>query len=95
MHHLANRVDQHQVLQFKQNQIDPILKLWPLLINSRSLNDSQLYSIMLAMKNKFQLIQGPPGLYTVCTYIAMYLRAIDFTLLYNISYVHNVYTYIL
>ena len=61
---LASMVDQSQVSHFKQHQIDPVLKLWPLLQNSRSLNDSQLYSIMLAIKNKFQLIQGPPGLYT-------------------------------
>lgn len=59
---LANRVDLTQVTQFKRNQVEPILRLWPLSHNSRALNDSQLYSIMLAIKNKFQLIQGPPGL---------------------------------
>ena len=62
MYLVASRVDQNQVTQFKRRQIEPILKLWPLSDYSRSLNDSQLYSIMLAMKNKFQLIQGPPGL---------------------------------
>ena len=59
---LASKVDHAQVLRFRSQQIEPVLKLWPLSVISRSLNDSQLYSIMLAMKNKLQLIQGPPGL---------------------------------
>ena len=63
MHLIASGVDQSQVSRFKRQQIEPILKLWPMSVTDRLLNDSQLYSIMLAMKNRLQLVQGPPGLY--------------------------------
>ena len=58
----ANRVDHDQVALFVQRAIGPVCWLWPMHNMSRQLNESQLYSISLAMKNKLQLIQGPPGL---------------------------------
>jgi len=57
----ANRVDRNQVAHFVRRTVEPICWLWPIHDMSRQLNESQLYSISLAMKNKLQLIQGPPG----------------------------------
>ena len=77
--YLENEVDKNAVTEFKQqhNNNKPILELWPQSVTRRSLNDSQLYSISLAMKNDFQLIQGPPGSsklqYSYITYVPMYV----------------------
>lgn len=61
---IENKVDKNAVTKFIQQHSNnkPILELWPQSHVRRSLNDSQLYSISLAMKNAFQLIQGPPGM---------------------------------
>ena len=73
LHHLASRVDEGQVSQFMDSQVEPVLKLWPL-PTSKYMNNSQLYSIVLAMKNKFQLIQGPPGTCYIIYFTIIFLH---------------------
>jgi len=53
-------------------QLPLVYKLWPDK-QRKELNKEQKESVEIAIKNKFQLIQGPPGNDTIMSYIVICL----------------------